>query len=160
MRKAAPFFLAASLFIVGCRTDMMPLEGGNPQSTRRVLIAGESTPFKQQVASRVTEILVAQDCYFRIISLGGLASQDASQYGAILLVTSMQAGRLDQRVMKYLQKDPTNPKVVVFYTRGTEDPMPEKLKPDIRVDVVTSASLTDRVEQRGQELAALLGKRL
>jgi hypothetical protein len=46
-----------------------------------------------------------------------------------------------------------------FFTRGTEDPMPERWRPDLQVDAVSSASRDDRVQRRAQELAALLEER-
>jgi hypothetical protein len=58
-----------------------------------------------------------------------------------------------------LQKDPTNRKLVVFYTRGTEDPMPDWAEPDIQVDALSSASSPDRVDGLAEQLAALLEKK-
>jgi hypothetical protein len=150
---------AAALVLGGCREYLSSAEQGDPGNAQRVLIAGERTAFKSAVVESVIGKLGTSEYYFRIIGLDGLDAEDAAAYGAILLISSMQAGKLDHSVLGFLGKDPENPKVIVFYTRGTEDPLPERSKPDLRVDVVTSASRDDRVATRADELATLMASR-
>jgi hypothetical protein len=138
---------------------MAPSEAGNPDGARRVLIAGEDTVFKRTLVARMIEELGTRDWYFRTIGLDQLAEQNTGQYGAILLVTGFRAGRLDDRVSSFLRKDPANKSVIVFYTRGTDDPMPERAKPDLKVDSISSASRDESVVSRARELAALIEKR-
>ena len=147
------------LVLYGCRTNMAPSEQGNEAAAHRVLIAGEDTSFKRELAARVIEKLGTQEWYFRIVGLDQLAKYDAGSYQAILLLAGYRAGRLDMRVQKFLEKDPANPKVIVLYTRGTEDPMPERSKPTLQVDSISSASRSDRVETRAEQLASLISKR-
>jgi hypothetical protein len=54
---------------------------------------------------------------------------------------------------------PADPKLIVFYTRGTDDPMPDKYKPDLGVDAISAASVNARVDERAEELAELIRKR-
>jgi hypothetical protein len=159
MRKIAIIGLVGLLCVFGCKTNMIPSEAGDPNGARRVLIAGEDTAFKRKVVAKVIEKLVTQDWHFRIIGLSQLAEQETGQYGAVLLAAGYRAGRIDERVSSFLLKNPTSPRVIVFYTRGTEDPMPDWSKPDIRVDSVSSASRDDRVELRAGQLAALIEER-
>jgi hypothetical protein len=158
MKRVIPIGLAL-LFVFGCRTNMAPLEAGSVTATRRVLIAGEDTPFKRKVVARLIEDLGTRDWYFRIVGLDQADGQENERYGAIVLIAGYRAGRIDQRVSRFLRKDPTSPRVVVFYTRGTEDPMPDRSKPDLKVDSISSASRDDRVELRAGQLAALIAKR-
>lgn len=160
MRRIALLYLAGMLLVIGCRTNLTPLEGGNIHSTRRVLIAGETSPFKRELVARLIEKLGARDCYYRIIGLSQLEQQETGQYRAILLVAGYRAGRIDERVSRFLQKDPTNRKLVVFYTRGTDTPLPDKDKRDIQVDALSSASSLDRADRLAEQLVALLEKRL
>jgi hypothetical protein len=159
MRNIALVGLLGFLLLPGCRTNMTRYEAGNADSAHKVLIAGEATAFKQAVVDGVIEKLGTRDWYFRVVGLDQLEAQETETFGAILLVAGYRAGRLDERVIRYLAKDPTNPRVVLFFTRGSEDPMPEKYKPDVRVDAVSSASREDRVESRAQQLADLLRRR-
>ena len=59
----------------------------------------------------------------------------------------------------FLAPNPTDPRIVVFYTRGTEDPMPVRSKPDLRVEAISSASKKDREGLRAEQLAALIEAR-
>jgi hypothetical protein len=59
----------AALFTAGCAVNFTPLEAGNEQSTDKVLIAGQSSEFKENVINYVTEELVAEGYYIKIIGL-------------------------------------------------------------------------------------------
>ena len=159
MKKLPIIGISVLLALAGCMTNMPPFEAGTAGSPRKVLVAGEDTAFKRSVVARVIEKLGTQDWYFRIIGLDQLPAQDTRQYGAIMLLAHFWGGKIDERVTNYLKQDPANRKVVLLYTRGTEDPLPGSVRPDLRVDAVSSASRDDRVEMRAQELAALLAKR-
>jgi hypothetical protein len=159
MRKIAAAGAMVLLVALGCRTNMATFEAGDPGSPRRVLVAGEQTGFKKHVVEKLIEKLGTEDWYFRVIGLDKLAEEDAGRYGAILLLAGYRAGRIDERVTSFLEKDPTDPKIVVLYTRGTEEPLPERSKPDLRVDAISSASREDREDLRAGELAALIEKR-
>jgi hypothetical protein len=151
--------LIGMIVLCGCRTNMVPYEAGDTGNPRKVLIAGEHSEFKENVVIRIIETLGTEEWYFRVIGLDQLQEQETEPYGAILLVAAFRAGRLDERVTTYLSKDPQNPKTILFFTRGTEDPLPEKNKPDIQIDAVSSASKDARVELRARELVALIEKR-
>ncbi|HUT65706.1 MAG TPA: hypothetical protein VMZ05_06105 [Spirochaetota bacterium] len=160
MRKIIIISLVALLFTIGCQHDMLRLEKGNLTATQRVLIAGTTSEFKQNVVTRVMEKLGTVDYYFKIIGLDQLDKEETEQYGAILLVATFAAGQIDGRVTQFLQKDTTSQKVIVFYTYGSEDAgIPDWAKPDIKVDAVTSASLPNRVEERADELVILIKNR-
>lgn len=143
----------------GCKTNMVPYEAGNADSPCKVLIAGEDSEFKRNVVTRVIEVLGTEECFFRVIGLNKIQEQETEQYNAILLITSYRAGRLDRRVTRYLSKDPPKTKTILFYTGGSDDPMPEKNKPNIQVDAVSSASNDSRVYERAAQLVSLLEQR-
>jgi hypothetical protein len=151
---------AALFFAFGCGKDMESLEKGDSGAPRRVLIAGTASEFKQDVVERMIRELGTKDYYFKIIGLSRLDKENIDEYGSVLLVAMYAAGRLDERVTRFLQDNPTNPKVIVFSTVGAEDSdRPEWATPDIRVDAVTSASAPDRVNRRADELVKLIGER-
>ena len=155
MQKNA-IILLGSLLLLGCREDMQPFEKGNPNAARRVLIAGTTSEFRQSIVTKVIEKIGTQDCYFKITDLTSLDEEDTEQYDAILLVTALMASRIDGRITDFLQKNPANPKVIVFVTVGGD---PETTKVDIEVDAVTSASQSDRLEERADQLVILFKKR-
>jgi hypothetical protein len=159
MRRFSGVVLLALLLVLGCSTNMASFEIGDPESSRRVLVAGEQTEFKKQVVEGMIEKLGTKSWYIRVIGLDQLAEEDTALYGAIALVAGYRAGRLDQRVSDFLAPNPTDPRIVVFYTRGTEDPMPVRSKPDLRVEAISSASKKDREGLRAEQLAALIEAR-
>lgn len=160
MRNITIISLIALFFTVGCQHQMAYLEKGNPSAERKVLIAGTASEFKQDVVKQVIKNLGTEKYYFKVIGLDQLGKEDTEQYGAILLMARFAAARLDSRVTRFLEKDPTNRKVIVFYTIGSEEAGVAKwAEPDIKVDTVTSASLPAKAKQRAGELAALIEAR-
>jgi hypothetical protein len=143
-----------------CTTNMSVSEYGNPSSERKVLIAGEGTAYKRQLAAETIRILGTEKCYFRILGLDRLEALDTAPYQAVVLLAGYRAGRLDERVKRFLKGNPTNQKVILFLTRGTDDPMPQSKMPDVKVDSISSASRMDGVEMRADQLAVLIRERL
>jgi menaquinone-dependent protoporphyrinogen IX oxidase len=149
--------LAFLSLIIGCQTDLATIEEGNLSATKRVLIAGTMSNFKQKVADGLVKKLGIQDYYFKITGLNQLAKENTEQYGATVLIASFEWGRIDRRVTQFLQKNPANQKVIVLYTVGAEKVgIQEWANPDRKVDAVTSASSLNRVEERVDELAVLV----
>jgi len=159
MQKIMLISLVVLFFVCGCEQDNVFFEKGDLNSSRKVLIAGTTSQFKKEVVAKIIEKLGTQDYYFKVIGLNQLEKEKTENYRAILLVTAFMAGKIDGRVKQYLQKNPSDPKIIVFYTRGTEDPLPDWSKPDIKVDAVSSSSLSDRVDKRVDELISLIIKR-
>lgn len=159
MRKIILICLTGMFILCGCEKDNVSVEKGNVNSKRKVLIAGTTSDFKQAVIAKAVEKLGTQDYYFKTIGLNQLEKEKTENYGAILLVSAYMAGKIDGRITQFLQKHSVDPKVVVFYTQGTEDPLPARSSSDIKVDSISSASIADRVEKRAGELAALISKR-
>ena len=152
--------LMGLLFVCSCAKDMEAFEKGNIETPQKVLIAGTDSEFKQNVVNKIIETLGTEDYYFKIIGLNQLDKEETEPYGAILLISSFMAGKIDGRVTRFLQKDPTNPKVIVFYTIGSENTPPSgKVKPDIKADAITSASLPDRIDERVDQLVTLIEER-
>ena len=152
--------LMGLFFVCSCMQDMEPVEKGNIEATQKVLIAGTDSEFKQNVVNKVIETLGTQDYYFKIIGLNQLDKEETEPYGAILLINSYMAGKIDRRVTQFLQNDPTNSKVIIFYTIGDENHPPSgKAKPDTNVDAITSASLPNRIDERVDQLVTLIEER-
>ena len=152
--------LIGLLFVCSCAQDMEDFEKGDIEATRKVLIAGTESEFKQNVVNKVIETLGTQDYYFKIIGLNQLDKEETEPYGVILLISSFMIGKMDKQVTQFLQKDPNNPKVIVFYTTGDDDTPPSgEAKPDIEVDAITSASLPNRIDERADQLVTLIEER-
>jgi len=163
MRSILIVSLISLVFATACQEgELAYLAKGNASAPRKVLIAGTASEFKQDVVTQVVKKLGTEKYYFKIIGLERLEKEDLGQFGVVLLVARFAAGRMDPRVTRFLKQDPTNKRVIVFYTIGSdrEDALASaRAKAGIRVDAVTSASLPAKVEQSADELAVLIEAR-
>ncbi len=160
MKKAVAILLCCVPLLWSCASNMAVSEYGSASNGKKVLIAGENTGYKQQLAAEVIRAVGTESCYFRVVGLNQLETMDAAPYQAIVLLAGYRMGRLDGRAAKYLQRDPENPKVILFVTGGNDDPRPKDEMPDVKVDSISSASLVDKVGMRADQLAALITERL
>lgn len=145
--------------LAGCRSDMVPREIGEEASPRRVLIVGESTPFKEAVVTRVVMALDTGEYYFRIAGLDELASLDPGDFGAVVLATWYSQGKLvDKRVNGFVERYAGHASVIVFYTHGGGESLPADRKAQVPVDAVSSPSRDDRVASVAEELVRLIDK--
>ncbi|RPJ08688.1 MAG: hypothetical protein EHM28_03585 [Spirochaetaceae bacterium] len=153
--------LVGIVALTGCMQDMQSLEKGNPSARHKVLVAGASSEFKNQVITKVLEALQKEDCYIKIISPDQLAAEKTTGFNAILLITPMMAGQLDGRIVKFIAGDPANPRVIVFCTSGDENhPPTDRIRSAIgKADAVTSASIASRTDERVREITDLIKKR-
>ncbi len=159
MRKMLVVLMAALMGLTGCAADMPTMETGVATAPRRVLIAATASAFKQKVVKGVIARLGSGDYYVKVIGLGGLAQEDTASYGAVVLVGPFRAGRLDRRITDWLKDHPADPRTVVFYTRGSDGPMPENFRPKLDVDAVSAASVEGRVNERAGQLIDLILRR-
>ena len=72
--------LIGAIALLGCRTNMATFEAGDANSARKVLIAGESSEFKERVVAGVIDRLGTQDWYFRIVGLDQLGAEQTEAY--------------------------------------------------------------------------------
>jgi hypothetical protein len=160
MTKSKLIILATILCFLGCTVSKKIIETGNNNSSRKILIATENSEFKKEVVDRLIEKLGMQDYYFRIISLKQLEEVDRGQYGAILLVCKVTAGKIQARANTFINKELANPKLIIFLTSGSGDPLSEFNTADMSgVDAITSASRISEVEKLADQLKKLLIKR-
>jgi hypothetical protein len=159
MRALSVVAVAAVLLLSGCETGMGPSEHGDPGSESRVLIAGSESEFRAEVVRLVVSDLVSDGYYVQVTGLAELLTVDRDQHGAILVVAAYKGGDIDRRVVRFLENDPGDQRVVVFYTVGNDVPKPESAQPDIRTDAVSSASRPENATEISRQLSALVRAR-
>jgi hypothetical protein len=159
MKKLAVTLCALAMLVPGCARDVKTAERGESGASRKVLIAAVESDFKRKVMDKAVETLGTKDYYFKIVGLDQLAKEDTAPYGAIVLVGTFMAGRLDGRIMDYAANNQADPRLIVFYTQGAEGPPATGVRSAVKGDVITSASSADRVAPKAEELAGLIRKR-
>ncbi len=147
-------FLLLLLLLSGCKQDLKQLSIGKDNNPQKILIAGDTSEFKQQVINKVISKLGQEKYYFKMIGLEDLAKEDTQSFQAIVLLNTFWAGKIDGRVDNYLQNTPEKKKVIVFTSVGDSE-----VKCDLPVDTITAASKLDQTDQRAEELAALIKQR-
>lgn len=153
------FLLFALPLLAGCATNLPLSEQGDPSSERKVLIAGENTAYKRQLAAETIRAAGTGDCYYRIVGLDQLEALDTAPYRAVVLLAGYRMGRLDARVTKFLERNQTNDRVILLLTRSSDDPLPQNKAPRVKVDAISSASRADQLELRANQLALLIKSR-
>ncbi len=106
----------------------------NPES--RVLIATQSTEFKEAVVSRITDALDGGSSYLKIIDVAKLGEESADAYDAIVILNTCMAYRMNESVTTFLEKVEGKERIVLLTTvaDGRDEYQPEG------VDAITSAS--------------------
>ena len=145
----------ASLAFCGCAAKAVnTTEWGDLKADQRVLIATQSSEFKEAVVSRVVEDLEKNLCYVKVIDLKRLEHEPAMDYDAIVVVNTCKAWRLTGGASKFVKAFPDKDKVVLLTTAGGEDWKPKS----VEVDAITSASKEQKADPVADEISRMVRK--
>jgi len=146
--------LAATLVVQGCAPQMVKtVEIGNPRAVMRVLIASESSDFKQAVIEKVVAGYDQDSLYFKITDLQNLADETASSYAAVMIINSCVAWQLNPKANAFIRQADTLERVILLTTAGDQDWQAGVAG----VDAITAASLPADIERIADQLKAKLG---
>ncbi|MBN2354247.1 MAG: hypothetical protein JXD23_16885 [Spirochaetales bacterium] len=159
VKKIGCLLLVTAALGFSCVRDVQPAERGAHGAARRVLIAARESDFKRMLLDRVIALLGDKDYYFKIVGLDAVALEDASPYGAVVLMGTFMARRLESRAVDYARAHHGDPRLIVFYTQGAETTPSDGVRTALGCDVITSASGADRVGLKAEELAGLIRSR-
>lgn len=152
------FFLVTALIFTACSKNIRETTLENPDASFRLIIAGDSSDFKDSIRDRVMNNY-KNVCHIDVVNLDKLEGIDYDEYDAVLIMDSCMAwGGFNKEVKNYINSLPDNRKVVVFFTAGN----PEWKYNYKGVDAITSASLpakeADVTNQLIQKIDLLLNK--
>lgn len=125
---------------------------GNPNGRYRVLIATESTPYKNQLINTLIERLSDGNVMIQVVDhqRGGLANLDPRDFNAVFISNSGVQAMVRPAVMNWLNSVSAHDDNVILHTTQINN-----WTPPVQVDSVTSASsrgninrLTDDLVQR------------
>lgn len=135
---------------------------GNPQSSKKVLIAGKGSEFRDTVISHLVEKLLNDSTYISIIDLKEIKSKNPADWNVILLVNRCVAWDYDNLVTNYVKKYPKSKNIVIFTTSGDQDGCIPKDKTDkiLKLDGYSSASAKEKVTPAVDTLYKMLNKYL
>jgi hypothetical protein len=144
----------AALLILG----LPSVDALEPAPVRQVLIATETSHFKDAVVTQVSEMLRQGGHAATTIELERLATEPIRNYQAIVLINTCRAWRPSSEVRDYLKKasDADKNKLVVLTTANSGEC-------DLRVagiDAISAASKQTKVDVVSQAVVAKLRTRL
>jgi hypothetical protein len=135
---------------------------GNPQSSKKVLIAGKGSEFRDIVINHLVEKLQKDSVYISIVDLSEIKSKNPGDWNAILLVNRCVAFDYDNLVSKYVKKYPKSQNIVIFTTSA--DPrgcnLKSKLSRKLKLDAYSSASVKENVNPAVEAIYKMLKKYL
>jgi hypothetical protein len=132
-----------AILIPGCSLQTLkPMEIGNENYKKSILIATQPTDFKKAVVAEIIEALKKDVNYIKVIDIKHLKNEPTVAYNAIVIVNTCRAWSLSWKVSRYLEKTAEKEKIILLTTANGEDWQPK----DKQVDAVTSASKLNKVD--------------
>lgn len=113
--------------------DSYEINVANPKE--KVLIATQSTEFKNLLVKNLCDSLKSKSVYVKVIDVDKLIEAGSDNWDRILIINSFII-RLNKEINNFLKKDSTN-KTLLVVTAGGGDWRP---KQELKVDAITSAS--------------------
>jgi hypothetical protein len=122
---------------------------------KKILLSSSDSDFKSAVIGRIREAFKNDSVFVKAVGLGLLEREDPGLFSAFVLMNTCVAWRMDPHVDKFIRKHPDlQPRMIVLFTSGDGDWKPDLSK--IRVDAVTSASKTERLDETAEKMIARL----
>lgn len=131
-----------------------PYEYGSASTPQHVLIATQGSPFKDRLVTELITLLAAKSVHVRVIDVADLASIDADQWQAIVILHTWEIGRAPHAVRAFLDQLAAADKIIDVTTSGSGR---ERLP---GIDVISSASVMADVPALASQIGARIDARL
>ena len=150
------FFFSMFLILTACSKNVRETTVENPDASYRLIIAGDSSDFKDSIRSRLMNNY-KDICRIEVVNLDKLAGIEEDQYDAVLIMDTLMAwGGFNREVKHFIDSRQDSQKIVVFFTAGDA----ESIYSYKGVDAITSASVPaqedDVVEKLTRKIDLLL----
>ena len=113
-----------------------PFEIGTTEHPKQILIATQSTDFKDALTAALCHELKKFPVHIRVINIRDLHKEREEKWDRIILINSFVI-RLNKHVSRFIQNVQKPGKVLTYISSGGADWQPQ---PEFNVDAVTSAS--------------------
>lgn len=145
---------------VWSQKDVTQATHGDSSSGKKVLIAANKSDFKDSLLSNLSDSLVADSVYVKIIGLKQLPSATTKNWSAILILNTCVAWQMENSVQEFIKKNSTYRHFITFTSSGSpKQCWPSKKAPQ-GIDAFTSASTMDKQTAVTDTLMQLLRKHL
>jgi hypothetical protein len=166
-RTISPLHLMVLLLLLaGCaapqrfwpQKDIAVSETWGPKGGPVVLIASRDSDFKKSLVRKLHEQLATEGLSQKTIGIKGLSHVDASDYGAVVVISTCLAWGLDDEVQTFLKRQRTDQNIILLTTSGSGAWLPEKHGEDF--DAVSAASEMTGADGVVREVMTVIHSRL
>ena len=119
---------------------------------KRVLIASQSSDFKNEVVASLQEELKHSGIVFTIKDISALPKLKENEWDAIVIIHAVKMGKIKKQVKHYLDNVDNWEKVIVLTTYGSKDPVPDIYG----IDSISAASEKEQVDTLTADLKTRL----
>lgn len=138
-------------------SDITPSRVGSPTSEHTVLLASQSSEFKDVLVEKITGAVTAENMAVDIIGIKGLKAVEAEQYAGVVMITSCQIWNVDPLVRNFIDRHPDYKPIVMVIT-SKSGWLPKKT--DLDVDAIASASVLADSDAVSRQIVARLRQKL
>jgi hypothetical protein len=135
--------------LCGCAARaVQPLKVGPTAADKRVLIAAESSEYKDAVVDAVVDGLQKYPMVIRVIDISQLDAAISTGYDAVVVFNTRMAWRMNRRVDDFLQQAEQKERIILFSMAADPEWGPELTG----VDAITAASNPDRSGRAAEDI--------
>ena len=128
--------LFTAYIIVNIQGVIEPFQVGNPQATNKILIASQSSDFKENLLETLVQELKSNDKYLYVVDCTKLGNEVFSYWDAIVIIHSAQVHKMPREAELFLKRSVDLSKVILVSTSGAGD---DKIE-EFDVDAISTAS--------------------
>ncbi len=136
------FSFAVYVYLYYPRTAT-PFEIHPPNPTKKILIATQSSDFKDSLAAILCDSLMSSSAYIKGIDLDMLPQINGDDWDKILVINTFIIW-LDNTVIQFVTRNSNPQNTLLLVTSGGADWQPQ---PDLAVDALTSASRKENINE-------------
>jgi hypothetical protein len=139
--------------------DIQHDELNTPSLEKKVLVASRSSEFKDAVVMEIRDAFKEKPVYVKFIGIDNLKEEDASDYSAVVLISTCIAWKLDRHVNGFFNRHGNHNNMIVLTTSGDGDWLPDKKGRNF--DAISSASQSVKIKEVAnsmiEKIRSLLG---
>ncbi len=150
--------LAAVILLSACATSLPQPFDPHRTGEAKILIAMKNSEFKNAVVNRVLGELRKRGHSYRAVAPGGLKSETAESFEAVVILHSVHAYRLPKSVHRFVNSTSDAGKARIIVLSTTADPRHQVAIKDVQA--ITSASKMSRVGEVSTKILNQISERL
>jgi hypothetical protein len=133
---------------------------GDSLASKRVLIGGVTSPFKEAIVRSIVDSLVKDSVYVKTVGIKDLKKEKATSWNAVLLLNTCMAWEINYKVKKFANSFPEYNSIVVITTSGDTISCCSAKKLPKNIDALSTASEKRKLPEIAGKALALLRKKM